>query len=143
MQHVLWNRSKVVLAQEDEVIVGSADGALVSLFGRRYFLFQKGAYDLFTSRVASARLAARTLAAVPVRRASARRPRSATRSRARMQRARALLFASQADVERRRFATPDLHVDQISDVAGFPNLDAVTSLREIDEQPVATLGHSP
>ena len=51
MQHVFWNHTKVLLAQEDEVIVGSVDVPLVTFFGRNNFLLQNGNYDLFTSRV--------------------------------------------------------------------------------------------
>jgi hypothetical protein len=51
VQHVLWNRSKVLVAQENEVVIGSADGARVACFGRSYFLLPNGVYDLFASRV--------------------------------------------------------------------------------------------
>jgi hypothetical protein len=51
VQHVLRDHTKVLLAQEDEVIIGSADVSLVTFFGRNNFLLQNGAYDLFTSRV--------------------------------------------------------------------------------------------
>ena len=34
VQHVLWNRSQVVLAQEDEVIIRSAHIALMARLGR-------------------------------------------------------------------------------------------------------------
>jgi hypothetical protein len=49
VQHVLWNNAKVLLAQEDEVIIGSADVSLVTFFGRNNLLLQNGAYDLLTS----------------------------------------------------------------------------------------------
>jgi hypothetical protein len=41
-----------LLAQKDEVIVGSADVSLVTFLGRSYFLIQNGAYDLFAVRAA-------------------------------------------------------------------------------------------
>ena len=41
VQPVLWNRSKVLIAQKDEVIIGPADGALVACLGRSYFLLPK------------------------------------------------------------------------------------------------------
>jgi len=50
VQHVLWNHSKVLLAQEDEFIIGSADVPLVTFLGRSYFVLQDGAYDFYTSR---------------------------------------------------------------------------------------------
>jgi len=51
VQHVLRNHAEVLLAQEDEIIVRSADVSSVTFFGRSYFLLQNGAYDLFASGV--------------------------------------------------------------------------------------------
>jgi hypothetical protein len=48
VQHVLWNNAKVLLAQKDEVIVGSADVSLVTFLSINYFLLQNGGYDFFT-----------------------------------------------------------------------------------------------
>ncbi len=52
MQHVLGHRSKVLLTQEDEIIIQTADVAPVALLGRLNFLLQKSAHDLFAARVA-------------------------------------------------------------------------------------------
>src|ERR1700731_3929532 len=51
VQHIFWNRFKVLLAQENEIIIGSTDAALLARLCRSYFLFQNAAYNLFTSRV--------------------------------------------------------------------------------------------
>jgi hypothetical protein len=48
VQHVLWNKAEVLLAQKDEFIVGSADVSLVTFLSRDYFLLQNGTYDFFT-----------------------------------------------------------------------------------------------
>src|SRR6202011_4857846 len=50
-QHVLWNLSKVLLAQEDKVVIGSVYLAFVALLRRGDFLFQNRHYDLFAGRV--------------------------------------------------------------------------------------------
>jgi hypothetical protein len=54
VKHVLRNQTKVLLAKEGEVIIGSGDVAPVTVLSGSYFLLQNGAYDLFTSRTAPA-----------------------------------------------------------------------------------------
>lgn len=51
VQHVLRDRSRVFLAQEDKVIIGSGHIALAARLGRSYFLFQDVVDNIFTSRI--------------------------------------------------------------------------------------------
>src|SRR5580658_6432045 len=50
VQNVLWSRSEVLLRHENEVIIRSADVALMSCPGSSFFLLQNGIYDLYTFR---------------------------------------------------------------------------------------------
>jgi hypothetical protein len=50
VQYVLWNHAKILLPQEDEVVIRSADVVLTTFLGRSYFLLQDRDYDLFTSQ---------------------------------------------------------------------------------------------
>src|SRR5438128_2101296 len=60
-----------------------------------------------------------------------------------MQRARALLFAPQADVERRRLAAPDVDLRDVRPEALLADLDRVRALGDVDDEAILSRGSTP
>src|SRR5947208_12302223 len=60
-----------------------------------------------------------------------------------MQRARALLFASQADVERRRLAAPDVDLRDVRPEALLAVLDRVRALGDVDDEAILSRRSTP